>query len=123
MESTRHPGPGLNQPDKDLSHKSSDAWQSSPTPTATPLEVAIERTSDWLMARQHADGHWVAELEGDTILESEYILLLAFLGRHESPAARKAAEYIRQQQLPGGGWAIFPGGSVDISASARHTSL
>ena len=30
------------------------------------------------MTEQHADGHWVGELEGDTILESEYILLLAW---------------------------------------------
>ena len=45
------------------------------------LLAAQERTRTWLSARQHADGHWVGELEGDTILESESILLLAFLGR------------------------------------------
>ena len=44
---------------------------------------AIARTRGWLLDQQHADGHWVAELEGDTILESEYILLLAFLGQHD----------------------------------------
>ena len=42
---------------------------------------AILKTRKWLLNRQHADGYWVAELEGDTILESETILLLAFLGR------------------------------------------
>jgi squalene-hopene/tetraprenyl-beta-curcumene cyclase len=68
---------------------------------------------------QHADGHWVAELEGDTILESEYILLLAFLGQHESEVARKAARYILNAQLDGGGWTTYPGGPVDISASVK----
>jgi squalene-hopene/tetraprenyl-beta-curcumene cyclase len=33
------------------------------------------------LARQAPDGHWVGELQGDTILESEYVLLMGFLGR------------------------------------------
>ena len=44
------------------------------------LASALDRTSDWLLARQTDEGYWVGELEGDTILESEYILLMAFLG-------------------------------------------
>ncbi len=74
---------------------------------------------DWLLGHQHADGHWVAELEGDTILESEYILLLAFLGRQSEEVARKAAKYILKQQLPEGGWTTHPGGSLDISVSVK----
>lgn len=120
MESTRHPGPSLSSPGNGTPPQASLPQQPfPPESTQTPLELAIERTSNWLLARQQFDGHWVAELEGDTILESEYILLLAFLGRHECEAARKASEYIRQQQLREGGWAIFPGGGVDISASAK----
>jgi len=72
-----------------------------------------------LIDRQHTDGHWVAELEGDTILESEYILLLAFLGRHQSDTAVKAARYILSQQLPSGGWTTYPGGPIDTSVSVK----
>ena len=43
------------------------------------LSSTIKKTTDWLLQQQHADGHWCGELEGDTILESEYLLLLAFL--------------------------------------------
>ncbi len=86
---------------------------------ADALARAIERTSDWLLAQQHPDGYWCAELEGDTILESEYILLLAFLGRHRSPVAAKAAAYILQSQLPDGGWTTYPGGPVDTSVSVK----
>ncbi len=82
-------------------------------------ERAISRTRDWLIERQHADGHWVAELEGDTILESEYVLLLAFLGRHSGDVAHKAANYILKQQLPAGGWTTYPGGPVDVSVSVK----
>ena len=60
-----------------------------------PVRSAIASTRQWLLAEQHADGHWVGELEGDTILESEYILLLAYLGQESSEQARRAAESTR----------------------------
>jgi len=80
---------------------------------------AIGRTRDWLLSRQNADGHWCAELEGDTILESEYILLLAWLGREDEPVAHKAARYMLTKQLPEGGWSLYPGGKMEISASVK----
>ncbi len=83
------------------------------------LVEAIARTRDYLLSRQHDDGYWVAELEGDTILESEYILLLAFLGKEDSETAALAANYILRQQLPSGGWAIYPDGPLEISASVK----
>lgn len=83
------------------------------------LRRAIVRTRQWLLAEQHDDGYWVGELEGDTILESEYILLLAYLGRHDSDEARKAARYIVKQQLEDGGWALYPGGELEISSSVK----
>lgn len=89
------------------------------TGPAGPVRPAIERARRWLLAAQHADGYWEGELEGDSILQSEYILLLAFLERSESREARQAARYLLRQQLPGGGWAIYPGGGVDVSASVK----
>jgi squalene-hopene/tetraprenyl-beta-curcumene cyclase len=83
------------------------------------LEAAIERTSQWLAQRQRDDGHWCAELEGDSILESEYILLLAFLGREQSDEARLAANHLLKLQLPSGGWSMYPGGAVEISGSVK----
>ena len=80
---------------------------------------AIAAARDWLLARQHPAGYWCGELQGDTILESEYILLLAWLRQENSPIARKAAEYIRREQLPGGGWAMYPGGKLEISGSVK----
>lgn len=83
------------------------------------LPAAIERTRRNLAERQHADGHWVGELQGDTILETEFVLLLAFLGREDDPRVRKCANYVRQQQRPDGGWAIYPGGPTELSASVK----
>lgn len=83
------------------------------------LTEGIAKTRNFLLQQQNSEGYWCAELEGDTILESEYILLLAFLGQEESKRARQAAQYILDQQLPTGGWAIYPGGPVEISASVK----
>ena len=80
---------------------------------------ATARTCRWLLEQQHPDGYWCGELEGDTILESEYILLLAWLGRERSVVAEKCARYLMQQQLSGGGWAMYPGGELEISGSVK----
>lgn len=83
------------------------------------LQSAIERTRDYLLSRQAPEGYWVGELEGDTILESEYILLLAYLGKGQTPTAVRCANYMLQKQLPEGGWALYPGGPLEISASVK----
>jgi squalene-hopene/tetraprenyl-beta-curcumene cyclase len=83
------------------------------------LESAVERTRDWLLARQRDEGYWVGELEGDTILESEYILLMTYLDRGADPVCVGCARYIQDHQLDDGGWAIYPGGPTDVSASVK----
>jgi squalene-hopene/tetraprenyl-beta-curcumene cyclase len=84
-----------------------------------PLGEAIDRAVGFLMREQTPHGYWLGELEGDTILESEYIILMRFLGRGEDRKLKAAAAYIRSKQMDCGGWAIFPGGPVDVSASVK----
>ncbi|MCA9222698.1 MAG: hypothetical protein KDA71_20380, partial [Planctomycetales bacterium] len=83
------------------------------------LEQSIQRTCRWLFDRLHADGHWSGELEGDSILQSEYILLLAWLGEERTEPALRAARRLLEQQNPDGGWGMFPGSEMDISASVK----
>ena len=85
----------------------------------TRLEAAIAAAQEWLLDRQGSDGHWCAELEGDTILESEYLMYLHFIEKLNSETVRKAANYIRSKLLPEGGVAIYPGGPMDISGSVK----
>ncbi|NBW87059.1 MAG: squalene--hopene cyclase, partial [Planctomycetia bacterium] len=86
---------------------------------AAALNAAAERTAEWLIGRQADDGHWRGPLEGDTILESEYLLILAWAGRLGGRVTTAAARRILAEQLPEGGWAIYPGGPVDVSASVK----
>ena len=104
-------------------------WESLiPAPTALlgddsfvgdSVSHAVASARDWLLERQHIEGYWLGELEGDTILESEYILLLAYLGRGQSEIAQRCTRTIVAEQLPTGGWALFPGGPLEISASVK----
>ncbi len=86
---------------------------------SAPVDRAIGQARRCLLSQQQPDGHWCGELQGDTILESEYILLLAFLGRHGDDKVRKAARYIAEQERPDGGWSNHPGGPADINVSAK----
>jgi squalene-hopene/tetraprenyl-beta-curcumene cyclase len=79
----------------------------------------VERAARGLLARQALDGHWVGELQGDTILESEWILLMAFLGREGDSRVSRAARYLLRQQQPGGGWSNYPDGPAELSVSVK----
>ncbi|MEY4178129.1 MAG: Squalene--hopene cyclase [Planctomycetota bacterium] len=107
--------------DKAQGMASSDATAKRPgeaQPLAA-LDIAIARTQSWLSNEQSADGYWVGELEGDSILQSETILLLAWLGEHRSTLARRCANQLLATQLPTGGWSMYPGGRVEISGSVK----
>ncbi len=84
------------------------------------MEDAVRRAQDWLLAKQRPDGHWVGELEGDTILETEYVLMLQFLGDPDQEKLRKLCNYaVRHWQNEDGGFPIYPGGPSDVSASVK----
>src|SRR5271154_2170171 len=88
-------------------------------PRAGRLRAAIRAARHALLDRQKSDGHWVGELQGDSILESEYILLMAFLGREQDDRVRRAANYLLKVEMPEGGWGNYPGGPADISVSVK----
>jgi squalene-hopene/tetraprenyl-beta-curcumene cyclase len=83
------------------------------------IASAVGQAQASLLALQKEDGHWRGELEGDTILESEYLMTLHFLGRTGGEKFRKAANYLREQQMEEGGWAHFPGGDADVSTTVK----
>jgi squalene-hopene/tetraprenyl-beta-curcumene cyclase len=83
------------------------------------LRAAVENARRRLLGLQKDDGHWVGELQGDTILESEYVLLMAFLGREGDERCHKAANYILGQQMPDGGWSNYPDGPIERSVSVK----
>ncbi len=84
-----------------------------------PLAGAVDRAARALLRLQADDGHWCGELQGDTILESEYVFLMAFLGRQREDNPVRAARYVLAQQLPHGGWSNYADGPPDLSVSVK----
>ena len=71
------------------------------------------------MFSQRSEGYWIAELEADTTLESDYIFYLHVIGKADAHRVAKLARYVRERQLPGGGWNIYDGGPSEINASVK----
>jgi len=83
------------------------------------VKSAVARTREFLFAAQQEDGYWCGELEADTTLESDYILLHTLLGTGRQERIAKAAREILRHQNEDGGWAIYHGGPSQISASVK----
>lgn len=88
-------------------------------PSPESVREAVSKSRDWLLERQHDEGYWLGELEGDTILESEYVLLLVWLGRGKNQLVQECAARILEQQRSEGGWALYPDGPLEISSSVK----
>ena len=86
---------------------------------ASSLECGIEAATAALIKLQRPDGHWVFELEADATIAAEYILLQHFLGEPNPALEAKLAIYLRRTQGAHGGWPLFHGGALNVSASVK----
>ena len=84
------------------------------------LEGAIGKIHELFLEQQNAEGYWVFDLEADSTIPAEYVLLQRFLGRKIDKELKiRFATYLRSKQLPDGGWPLFEDGHADISASVK----
>src|SRR5205809_804059 len=70
-----------------------------PESVASAVRASMAAARDHLLGLQQGEGFWVGELEADTTLESDYILLEYYLGTARQEKIRKAANYILSKQL------------------------
>lgn len=86
----------------------------------TDLVNSIRKSQRYLLSIQnHIDGHWCGELEADTSLTSEYLMLMHYLGKLGPKKEKKAINFILDKQLDDGGWNIYYGGPSEISVSVK----
>ena len=83
------------------------------------IKNIINHCKKKILAEQKKDGHWVYELEADTTIPSEYILMNHFLGIKEEILEKKLAIYIKKKQNYDGGWPLFWNGESNISTSVK----
>ena len=71
------------------------------------LDLHIDSATKALLACQHADGHFLFELEADATIPAEYVLLRHYLGEPVDAALeQKIAVYLRRIQGTHGGWPL-----------------
>src|SRR5437660_7952943 len=85
----------------------------------TRVGAAIAAARQFLFSQQHDEGYWCGELEADTTLESDYILLHTLLGTGNQERFQKAANWILRHQNEDGGWSIYAAGPSNVSASVK----
>ena len=87
--------------------------------TSTQLDIVVKSALESLMSQRSEDGHWAFQLEADTTVSSEYILLNHFLDEINDEVESKLANYLRRNQAQDGGWLLYPGGDFNMSASVK----
>jgi squalene-hopene/tetraprenyl-beta-curcumene cyclase len=83
------------------------------------VAAATDAARRFLFSVQLEEGYWCGELEADTTLESDYVLLHTLLGTGRPERIEKAAREIIRHQNADGGWPIYHGGPSNVSASVK----
>ncbi len=84
-------------------------------------QASLANAVDALLALQNDDGHWRAELQGDSITNSEYVLMKWILRQEDDPRIPRLNQHLRSLQSleSHGGWGQYPGSDVDVSATVK----
>src|SRR5882757_1615005 len=84
------------------------------------LEKSISTATEALLGTRQSDGHWVFELEADSTIPAEYVLLRHYLAEPvDAELEAKIANYLRRTQGTHGGWPLVHDGPFDMSASVK----
>src|ERR1700728_3173052 len=75
---------------------------------------------DARLARQHAEGYWLFELEADCTIPAEYIMMMHFLHEIDAALEVKLCRYLRAAQADHGGWPLYHGGGFNFSCTGKY---
>ncbi|MEV0258624.1 squalene--hopene cyclase [Streptomyces sp. NPDC050732] len=89
----------------------------APPGTRETAERAVQRSTDFLLSRQDAEGWWKGDLETNVTMDAEDLLLRQFLGIRDEHTTHAAALFIRGEQRDDGTWATFFGGPGELSTT------
>lgn len=83
------------------------------------MKQAVSKARDYILSRQHPEGYWCGELEADTTLISDYVMVHTLLGTGDEARMRRGLRRVVQFQNEDGGWSIYEGGPSNISATVK----
>ena len=112
--------PGLAVPTPPTASRPTPDVGIEPQTTLIPrAQAGLDNALRNLFDQQLPDGYWCGELQGDSILESEYILLKWIIEQENDPRLPRIANYLRSLQQPDGAWVQYPGAKPDLSATVK----
>jgi|UniRef100_A0A7V6DPM1 squalene-hopene/tetraprenyl-beta-curcumene cyclase len=82
------------------------------------VKKARDQAVDALLALQHPEGYWWAELESNVTITAEYLMMHRFLGLPGDKFPALVRE-ILSQQLDNGGWSLWYEDGGDLSTSVE----
>ena len=83
------------------------------------LDVAIQRSQNYLLGEQKPEGYWVGELIVDCTIVADTLAYHHWNGKVDLEWQRKAVNHIFSLQLPSGGWNIYYGGPAEVNATIK----
>ncbi len=83
------------------------------------ISKTIAQGTKVLLGLQHPNGYWCFELEGDATIPAEYIMMMHYMGEVDIELQNKIGIYLRDHQLPEGGWPLYLGGEGNISCTVK----
>ncbi len=81
------------------------------------VKEAVRRSQDYFIRSQTPEGYWWGELESNSTMEAEYLLLTHFLGIGDGDTWRKLANHLFRSQREDGTWGQYYGSPGDLSTS------
>jgi squalene-hopene/tetraprenyl-beta-curcumene cyclase len=97
------------------------APSSTPRPHSLPAAAreAVEKSVQYFLRIQAPEGFWWAELESNTTITSEYIMLHTILGCVDPVPKAGMVKYLLNQQRSNGAWGLYHDDDGDLSITVE----
>jgi len=83
------------------------------------VDQSISMTQAYFRNSQSSEGYWCGELETNSTMEAEYLMLAFFLGRVDPERFRKVSNHILSRQRADGSWGQYYEAPGDLSTSVE----
>ena len=83
------------------------------------VSKAVSRSQRYFAHTQASEGYWWGELESNSTMEAEYLMLTHFLGIGDEDTWRKLANHLLKTQREDGTWGQYYGSPGDLSTSVE----